>query len=520
VTFNNSTPGTLIVTADGTTSDLSSGLQNVVKIIAEVPNNAAYTGAAALTLTSITVKNNSAVVIPTTGDTAVEKVVYFGDVTGNRAYQGDDAALISRVVVSTDSGFHAMWNVDPVVVADIDGSGNVDGIDASFVSQKAAHAPRPEIPDLPASLPPLVGGGFDPHFTLTSGTVVGPHGGADIVPISIDDATGLYAFDLAVSYDTAKLFIHDADITPGSVLTTAGGWNFTFNADHSDTPGVVYLDFYRATPMTGGTGPVVNLGFHAQATATTSTSNVGTDGPMAEGGLSFNYTGGTIAIDSDGPGPGLGNFNFNPSTGQPMNVAFTFGDNVQSSIQPTDLNLTNLTTSSTVSSGAISYTYDGNSNTVMFMFNGVSYPNGILPDGNYHAVIHGSDITDNVNNQMTGDAALDFFFLNGDPNRDRHVNALDFNILASNYGASTTTFQMGDFNYDGHIDSMDFSLLASRYNMFLAPPAAPALGGVVSSNSSDTSASPNAGLFSSTPVQSNKDDNSSSGTSLASDVLS
>jgi hypothetical protein len=56
--------------------------------------------------------------------------------------------------------------------------------------------------------------------------------------------------------------------------------------------------------------------------------------------------------------------------------------------------------------------------------------------------------------------------------------------------------------------------------MFLAPPAAPALGGVVSSNSSDTSASPNAGLFSSTPVQSNKDDNSSSGTSLASDVLS
>ena len=51
----------------------------------------------------------------------------------------------------------------------------------------------------------------------------------------------------------------------------------------------------------------------------------------------------------------------------------------------------------------------------------------------------------------------------GDDNFDGIVNALDFNILATNFGGSGKSLETGDFNGDGHVDSSDFMILARAF---------------------------------------------------------
>jgi hypothetical protein len=60
----------------------------------------------------------------------------------------------------------------------------------------------------------------------------------------------------------------------------------------------------------------------------------------------------------------------------------------------------------------------------------------------------------------------------GDLNLDGVVNALDFNQLATNYGAANgKIWVQGDFNYDGLTNSTDFSPLAVNFNRALPSPA-------------------------------------------------
>src|SRR5439155_13135032 len=68
----------------------------------------------------------------------------------------------------------------------------------------------------------------------------------------------------------------------------------------------------------------------------------------------------------------------------------------------------------------------------------------------------------------------------GDANLDGGVNAIDFNVLATNYGKTGQTWSQGNFNYDaiGLVDSADFTLLSQNFN---ASPtlSAPSLGSLV-----------------------------------------
>jgi hypothetical protein len=64
----------------------------------------------------------------------------------------------------------------------------------------------------------------------------------------------------------------------------------------------------------------------------------------------------------------------------------------------------------------------------------------------------------------------------GDANLDGVVNALDFNALATNFGASGKAWFNGDFNYDGTVNTLDFTSLASNFGLALP---APVLGSAV-----------------------------------------
>jgi hypothetical protein len=62
---------------------------------------------------------------------------------------------------------------------------------------------------------------------------------------------------------------------------------------------------------------------------------------------------------------------------------------------------------------------------------------------------------------------LNFSFLRGDANGDGTANGLDFNTLATHYGAIGSGFSNGDFNFDGTVNSQDFAALAANYGKTL-----------------------------------------------------
>lgn len=142
-------------------------------------------------------------------------------------------------------------------------------------------------------------------------------------------------------------------------------------------------------------------------------------------------------------------------SGAPQRVRFTFSQDVAASIAADDLSVTG-------PSGPVgfNFAYDGVSNTATLSFG------SILPDGNYTARAIAAGITNASGQPMLSDGALDFFFLNGDADRDRDVDIGDFATLASRFNLPGT-FSQGDFNYSGATEIGDFAILASKFNTAL-----------------------------------------------------
>jgi hypothetical protein len=150
-------------------------------------------------------------------------------------------------------------------------------------------------------------------------------------------------------------------------------------------------------------------------------------------------------------------------------VAIRFSEDVFDSLSAADLVVQNVTTGETISNTAMNVNWDGKTRMARWTFPG--YPGG-LPDGNYHATLATSGVTDPAHNTLATSYALDFFTLAGDANRDRAVDFNDLVMLAQHYNTiGGMTFDEGDFNYDGNVDFNDMVLLAQRYNASLAAPA-------------------------------------------------
>lgn len=158
-----------------------------------------------------------------------------------------------------DTGFDAYRLTDPRIVADATGDGRVTSTDASYVAQKAVLMPRPEIPDLPSPLPPLVPGGIDPVVSIPNGIVTQP-GRVVHVPVNIDGPSEarLQSFDLQFTYDTRLLDLTNADVK--LVGLTSKGWTLFVNAD--DARGVVYVSAFAASPLAKCIGSILDLSFY------------------------------------------------------------------------------------------------------------------------------------------------------------------------------------------------------------------------------------------------------------------
>jgi hypothetical protein len=155
-----------------------------------------------------------------------------------------------------------------------------------------------------------------------------------------------------------------------------------------------------------------------------------------------------------------------------MELRFGFDANVGASLGTADLSLRNLTTGVTVPTASLAVSYVAG-NVGVFTMPG--YTAGILPEGRYRATLLAAGITDPVghgldgdgNGQPGGDFMFDFFFINGDANRDGRVDFNDLVIVAQNYNKQGTRFSTADFTWDNKTDFNDLVILAQRYNTAL-----------------------------------------------------
>lgn len=214
--------------------------------------------------------------------------------------------------------------------------------------------------------------------------------------------------------------------------------------------------------------PLINAGSNAAVPADLTTDQRGAGFPRINGGV---VDIGAFETVSVGPTVSLPQFNYLTA---PQSVQFTFSENVSASLNVADLALKNLTTNSIIPTGNLSLSYSGN-NIATFTFPGYLY--GALPDGNYRATLTAAGISDTAGHNLAADYTFDFFFLNGDANRDHSVGFADLVAVAQNYGATSgVNSAKGDFTYDGKVDFADLVVVAQKYGMSLPLAALPLPG--------------------------------------------
>ena len=100
-------------------------------------------------------------------------------------------------------------------------------------------------------------------------------------------------------------------------------------------------------------------------------------------------------------------------------------------------------------------------------------PTSRLPNGNFRVALKsGQTVRDAAGNALApGQSLGEFWFLNGDANRDKRVNARDYAIFKENFTRSGVGFSGGDFDYDGSVTMRDFRILRENFGQFLEPTA-------------------------------------------------
>ena len=295
ITTNGTTPGVFKVSLSGTSALTGADLE-LIKLDAEVPNSAPYGDNQVIRLANLEVNEDQ---IASKSDAAVHKAVFLGDADGDGTYLGFDAALISRVVVDLDSGFHAHRWTDPVIVADATRNGALSGQDASLVAQEAVLIDTDEIPPLGAG--PLVAplAGVDPQLMIDS-NIVAVRGSGVTVPVDLDvlPSESVISSTFDVFYDSSVLDFLSADF--GGSWTMADGWNLVAN---EPTSGRVRVAVFNSDPSASGIQEIANLEF-----AASDSTNLGDTSPLdvepaspTEGGLIWTESDGSVVF-TDLPG--------------------------------------------------------------------------------------------------------------------------------------------------------------------------------------------------------------------------
>jgi Hypothetical glycosyl hydrolase family 15 len=145
--LSSSSPGQAVLQYSGPA--LPAGVQTPIGFLtASVPagtstNPVPYKSADLLHLSNVSLNGGA---VPVATSDGLHLVAYVGDADASGSYSANDAVLITRALLSTDSGFTAYPLVDPVIVADTDGSGFIPADAALQANEAGVGLPAPNLP--------------------------------------------------------------------------------------------------------------------------------------------------------------------------------------------------------------------------------------------------------------------------------------------------------------------------------------------------------------------------------------
>ena len=368
----------------------------------------------------------------------------------------------NRVYLSTNHGDN--WTA--ISTTNINGWTSTAPIDSLAISKTA-----------PNTIYASAGG--DVFVTTNGGTswtkidpVASPSASLEYTSIAIDPTNSQIAYIVAASF---------GDITGGAHVwkTINGGTNWT-----SISGNLPNLPVWSIVIDPQGAGTADDILYIGTDNGVYRSTNAGTTWTIFGAGLpnvqvrdlEFNSSLGVLAAGTFGRGvweisfanntpPVVSASNFNDNVA-PNSLTFQFSQNVQASLSTADLKVTNRNTGDTLGMTLASY----NTTTNIATFTFADFPNSIVPDGDYSAVLTGSAVTNSSGVAIASDTTLPFFHFAGDANHDRSVDITDFNNLAANFGQTGRTFSQGDFNYDGVVNLLDLNVIATRFGMFFSTP--------------------------------------------------
>ena len=292
LTVNQVSPSQFNFTISGITP-ISGSMLSLIILTAKVPNGAPYASAADLLLTNLVVSQQSVGTIPSLADSTMQKVAYLGDTDGDGTLTGNDAGLISRLVVHLDTGFDAYSLTDPALIADVSNDGVITGFDASEDLAASVGFSEPTIPNIP-NIGTLVTGGIDPNVSIGSNILAS--GGTAVVPINIDDLTDVNGLTVTVGFNSSLVQLSD-----GSDVAVSNALSPYFTAIYNPANGKIGIE-ENNPPANGLTGPatLVNMTFTVPANSNPGVDSVTVTGPASVGTgatkLNYTYTNGSIVI--------------------------------------------------------------------------------------------------------------------------------------------------------------------------------------------------------------------------------
>jgi hypothetical protein len=205
--------------------------------------------------------------VPSAADDGVHVAAYPGELNGNQAYNGPDAAFAQQIVLNpATSGLVAYQLADPLIVADINGSGTMQASDVSQIQRLILNQASPFVPSRPTGLP-APAAGLDPKLFITTSEPSAAPGESFTMSVNmlVTEPGGITfgGGNVGVTYDPNLFTV--SSISAGD-LTTGNG--FSSSADFA-TPGVIQ---FTALTMTDG----LVMAFNSQGTIFTATFDINT----------------------------------------------------------------------------------------------------------------------------------------------------------------------------------------------------------------------------------------------------
>lgn len=181
-------------------SPIAAGAKQILRLIAAVPETAAYRSFAQLDVSAASVDGAEA-----RAADGVQVVAYLGDTTGDGAYSVLDSQRISRIVAGLDTGLNAYPTLDPVLIGDVDRDGVLTSADAAIVGKEVRYLfggrttpslDQPEIPLVPTAqqVPTLATGGQALNGTIPP---------APVTPVATPAATPATSASASLAFDLA-----------------------------------------------------------------------------------------------------------------------------------------------------------------------------------------------------------------------------------------------------------------------------------------------------------------------------